>query len=55
MDKEIKTFLIELKKYRGEIPKKVLKTIRGQVLAGDLLGAKKGLKKILGVEAYDRG
>ncbi|MCQ4922219.1 hypothetical protein NE686_03925 [Tissierella carlieri] len=45
MDKEIKLFVIELKKYRGKIPKQALKTIRGQALSGDLVGARKGLEK----------
>lgn len=40
-------FIIELKKYRRTLPKNTLKTIRGQALAGDLEGAKKGLEKAL--------
>ena len=46
MDRYIKTFVIELKKYRGKIPKQTIKTLRGQALSGDFEGAKKGLKKI---------
>lgn len=40
-------FIIELKRYRRTLPRKVLKTIRGQALAGDLEGARKGLKTAL--------
>ena len=46
MDRDIKTFVIELKKYRGILPKQTIKTLRGQALSGNLEGAKKGLKKI---------
>lgn len=45
MDGEIRYFVIELKKYRGKIPRHVLKTIGGQALSGDLIGARKGLEK----------
>lgn len=50
MSKEVKIFIIELKRYRRKVPKQVIKTLRGQALAGDLIGARKGLKKILGKE-----
>ena len=40
-------FIIELKRYRRTLPRNVLKTIRGQALAGDLEGARKGLKTAL--------
>ena len=46
MDRDIKTFVTELKKYRGKIPKQTIKTLRGQALSGNLEGAIKGLKKI---------
>lgn len=46
MDRDIKTFVIELKKYRGILPKQTIKTLRGQALSGNLEGARKGLKKI---------
>lgn len=39
-------FLKELKQYRSMLPKNTIKTIRGQALAGDLLGAKKGLERL---------
>lgn len=39
-------FLKELKQYRSILPKSTIKTIRGQALAGDLLGAKKGLERL---------
>lgn len=34
-------FINGLKRYRKRLPKNVLKTIRGQAIAGDLDGAKK--------------
>lgn len=37
----------ELKQYRHLIPKQTLKSIRGQALAGDLAGARKGLQTAL--------
>ena len=47
MDRETKKFIKHLKKYRGNISKQQLKTIRGQALSGNLEGAKLGLKKVL--------
>ncbi|HZJ98439.1 MAG TPA: hypothetical protein VFC79_00445 [Tissierellaceae bacterium] len=40
-------FIKELKQYRHLIPKQTLKSIRGQALAGDLAGARKGLETAL--------
>ena len=40
-------FIKSLKCYKGQLPRNVLKTIRGQALSGDLEGAKKGLEKAL--------
>lgn len=37
----------ELKQYRHLTPKQTLKSIRGQALAGDLAGARKGLETAL--------
>lgn len=50
MDKEVKIFMIELRKYRGNLSKQTIKTLRGQALSGDLVGARKGLNRILGKE-----
>lgn len=44
---EINTFLNELKPYRVTLGKSSLKTLRGQAINGDLIGAKKGLRKLL--------
>ena len=44
---EAMKFISRLKKYREELPKQTLKTIRGQALAGDVLGARKGLERLL--------
>lgn len=50
MSKELRIFILELKKYRNRLSRQVIKTLRGQALSGDLTGAKKGLNKILGKE-----
>lgn len=39
-------FIRELKHYRDFLPKNTIKTLRGQALAGNLLGAKKGLERL---------
>lgn len=36
-----------LNKHRSQLTKQEFKTLKGQVIAGDYKGAKKGLKKIL--------
>ena len=41
------SFIKELKQYRHLIPKQTLKSIRGQALAGDVEGARKGLQTAL--------
>ena len=45
MDRETIRFIKGLKDYRGLLPRQVIKTLRGQALAGDVKGARKGLKK----------
>lgn len=40
-------FLNELKKYRPQLTRQELKTLRGQALSGDINGAMLGLHKIL--------
>lgn len=42
----MKVFIKELSKYRSCLPRQRIKTLRGQALSGDLVGAKKGLEKI---------
>lgn len=42
----MQVFIKELSKYRGYLPRQIIKTLRGQALSGDLVGAKKGLEKI---------
>lgn len=42
----MQAFIKELGKYRECLPRQIIKTLRGQALAGDLVGAKKGLEKI---------
>ncbi len=46
-------FIKDLKKYKNKLSKQTTKTLRGQALSGDLIGARKGLKKVLG-DSYDR-
>ena len=45
MDRETVKFIKLLKDYRGILPRQTIKTLRGQALAGDIEGVKKGLKK----------
>jgi hypothetical protein len=40
-------FIRLLGKYRKTLPKQQLRVLRGQALAGDVAGARKGLEKIL--------
>ncbi len=42
---EINKFIKRLKTY--ELPKQQFKTLKGQAVAGDISGARKGLEKIL--------
>lgn len=45
MNRETIKFIKLLKDYRGILPRQTIKTLRGQALAGDIEGAKRGLKK----------
>jgi len=40
-------FVKELKVYRHLLPRQTIKTLRGQALSGDTVGAAKGLKTVL--------
>ena len=40
-------FVSQLKKYRNELPKQTIKTLKGQALSGDLEGARKGLGTLI--------
>jgi hypothetical protein len=42
----VQDFIKKLKQYKELLPKNAIKTLRGQALAGDLLGAEKGLEKL---------
>lgn len=37
----------ELNNYKDKLTKQQYKTLKGQILSGDYIGAKKGLKKLL--------
>ena len=39
-------FIRELNSYNGKLPKQIIKTIKGQVKAGDIEGAKVGFTKV---------
>jgi len=43
----IQYFINELKQYRNILSKQTIRTLKGQALAGDLEGAKKGLQNVL--------
>lgn len=49
----INQFIAELKKYRHDISKQTLNTLRGQALSGDIGGASKGLNKVLNKKPSD--
>ena len=40
-------FVTELKKHRLELTRQQMQTLRGQALAGDVEGARRGLEKVL--------
>lgn len=44
---KLEQFLWKLHQCRGFLPRQLIKTLRGQALAGDLMGAEKGLAKSL--------
>ena len=53
MHKANSIFLRELRKYEDHLTRQQFKTLRGQVLNGDCVGAKKGLKKMLNRRMQD--
>jgi len=42
-----KSFIELLKEFNGILTKQQIKTLRGQALAGDILGAMKGLERMV--------
>ncbi len=40
-------FIRSLKPYRGKLPVQTIRTLRGQALAGDVEGARRGLARLL--------
>ena len=44
---EQKDFILKLKAHKKFLTKQQFKTIRGQALAGDVIGADKGLEKLM--------
>ncbi len=53
MNKTKSSFLRELRKNKDHLTRQQFKTLRGQVLNGDCVGAKKGLEKILNRRMQD--
>ena len=47
--------LKRLGQYRGILSSKQLKTIKGQIIAGDICGAEKGLRKLLPAHFIEGG
>ena len=45
--KESRTYLTKLNSYKDKLTKQQYKTLKGQILSSDYIGAKKGLKKLL--------
>lgn len=45
--KESKTYLKELNNHKDKLTKQQYKTLKGQILSGDYIGAEKGLKKLI--------
>ena len=45
--REVSEALKRLKSLRGAISTQQLKTIKGQIIAGDICGAEKGLRRLL--------
>ena len=52
---EVTAALKRLGRYRGILSSKQLKTIKGQIIAGDICGAEKGLRKLLPANYYEGG
>ena len=48
----LQEFIKKLGRHRRELPKNIIKTLRGQALSGDLEGAKRGLKTTLSKTQY---
>ena len=44
---EVTAALKRLRQYRGILSSTQLKTIKGQIIAGDICGAEKGLRRLL--------
>ena len=47
-------FIRSLKPYRGKLPVQTIRTLRGQALAGDVEGARRGLARLLHSTAAKR-
>lgn len=55
VSQEISRAVISLKRYRGILTTQQLRTLKGQMLSGDLEGAKKGLSTLLAKAAKNKG
>lgn len=52
--KEINLFMLEMKEHRHNLSKQTISTLKGQALAGDVEGARKGLDKALSKKQSNR-
>ena len=52
---EVAAALKRLGQYRGILSSKQLKTIKGQIIAGDICGAEKGLRRLLPAIHFEGG
>lgn len=50
MDKEVKQCFLLLRDYRYRLTKQQIKTFKGQILAGDIEGFRKGLFKLMKIK-----
>lgn len=44
---DMNLFMKQLRKYKENLTKQQYKTLKGQAVAGDIVGANKGLRKII--------
>ena len=54
IDHEINRAIRDLRKYRDRLTPQQMRTIKGQILAGDIAGARKGLWKLLNKQEKER-
>ena len=53
--KEITAAIIRLRRFHGMLSSQQYKTIKGQIIAGDICEAEKGLRKMLPANCFKEG